>query len=196
MENKNYRINRDEVYFGEVINTGRIYRDISGDIENETGKLCAGSYYSYRNILFVPDENNHANDLLYNSPKYPVLNLTHDSEIIYLDGKNTLVQDAVNLAAVLQTFGFKQELTYKDVQLIRHTLLNSQYLKKHCELFGFEEDEWGFHSSFMEHPLKDYFTVLRNRCDKTLGEAMYHDIKMKPFKPSKKEVPIRKIGSR
>ena len=96
MDNRNYVVDRDQIYVGEVVRTDRIYR-YEGDTDffnTKPGQLDTGSWRSSRSILFVPTVEKFTNDLLYKSPNYPALNITDDNieEVIY---RSLLIKKAV-----------------------------------------------------------------------------------------------------
>lgn len=137
MENKKYVVCRDNIYVGEVVSLGGIYRhEIDGDL---FGKLSVGSWESYRSMLFVLNEDKLSNDLLYKSPNYPILNITDDETCLNLEENSIIIKDACNLAALLEYFGYKEELTYEDIMKIRKTFFTGRFARDNCQLFGFRE---------------------------------------------------------
>lgn len=142
MENRKYVVCRDNIYVGELVNTDRIVR-YEGDqnfFNTRPGQLTmGGGYYSYRSMLFVPDEKSYSNDLLYNTPDYPVLNVTSDETCLNLGENSTVITDACNLGALLEYFGFGKELTYEEIMTIRKTFFTGRFAKDHCRLFGWRE---------------------------------------------------------
>lgn len=141
MENRNYKVNRDNIYVGEVVRTDSIYR-YNGDTDffrTKPGMLNTGSWFSYRSMLFVPNEELLSNDLLYQSPNYPILNVTDDNICLSLGEKSIVIKDACNLAALLEYFGYNRELTFEDILKIRNTFFTGRFAKDNCELFGRKE---------------------------------------------------------
>lgn len=141
MENRNYKVNRDNIYVGEVVRTDSIYR-YNGDTDFFRTKpvmLDTGSWFSYRSMLFVPNEELLSNDLLYQSPNYPILNVTDDNICLSLGEKSIVIKDACNLAALLEYFGYNRELTFEDILKIRNTFFTGRFAKDNCELFGWKE---------------------------------------------------------
>lgn len=137
MENKKYVVCRDNIYVGEVVSLGGIYRhEIDEDL---FGKLSVGSWESYRSMLFVLNEDKLSNDLLYKSPNYPILNITDDETCLNLEENSIVIKDACNLAALLEYFGYKEELTYEDIMKIRKTFFTGRFARDNCQLFGFRE---------------------------------------------------------
>ena len=141
MENKKYKINRDNIYVGEVVKTDKIYR-YEGDHDfflTKPGQLSTGGWFLYRSMLFVPNEENLSNDLLYNSPNYPILNVTDDKICLNLKEESIVIKDACNLAELLKYFGYNEELTFDDIIKIRKTFFTGKFAMDNCELFGWKE---------------------------------------------------------
>ena len=73
MEHKN-TVKRDRLYVGELV--------VSYDYQlNDNGKVVVYIYDTCRNILFSLD-NDMATDVLYESPQYPVVNITNPTRYI------------------------------------------------------------------------------------------------------------------
>jgi len=141
MENKKYIVCRDNIYVGELVRTDSIYRYEGEDdfFRIKPGQLSTGSWRSYRSMLFVPNEDNLSNDLLYRTPNYPILNVTDDEICLNLRENSIVIKDACNLAALLEYFGYKKDLTYEDIIKIRRTFFTGNFAKNNCELFGYKE---------------------------------------------------------
>ena len=141
MENKKYVVCRDNIYVGEVVRTDSIYRYEGDDnfFRTKPGQLSTGSWKSYRSMLFVPNENKLSNDLLYRSPNYPILNVTDDETCLNLRENSIVIKDACNLAALLEYFGYKKNLTFEDIMKIRKIFFTGRFAKDHCQLFGLRE---------------------------------------------------------
>ena len=141
MENKKYVVCRDNIYVGEVVRTDSIYRYEGDDnfFRTKPGQLSTGSWKSYRSMLFVPNENKLSNDLLYRSPNYPILNVTDDETCLNLRENSIVIKDACNLAALLEYFGYKKDLTFEDIMKIRKIFFTGRFAKDHCQLFGLRE---------------------------------------------------------
>lgn len=141
MENRKYMVSRDNIYVGEVVRVDKIYR-YEGDTDffrTKPGQLDTGSWFSYRSMLFVPNEKKLSNDLLYRSPSYPILNVTDDKTCLGLGEKSIVIKDACNLAALLEYFGYNQDLTFEDIMRIRKTFFTGRFAMDNCELFGYKE---------------------------------------------------------
>lgn len=141
MKDRKYVVSRDDVYVGEVVRAFNIYRDL-GEVdifEAKSGKLDTGSWFSYRSMLFVPDENNFSNDLLYKTPNYPILNVTDDNVCLGLGKNSIVIRDACNLAELLEYFDYGKDLTFEDIMKIRKTFFTGKFAKDNCQLFGWRE---------------------------------------------------------
>ena len=141
MESRNYKVNRDNIYVGEVVRTNSIYR-YNRDYDcfrTKPGMLDTNSWFPYRSMLFVPNEDLLSNDLLYQSPNYPILNVTDDNTCLSLGENSIVIRDACNLAALLEYFGYKRELTFEDILKIKKTFFTGKFAKDNCELFGWKE---------------------------------------------------------
>lgn len=141
MENRNYKVNRDNVYVGEVVRADNIYRSNEGNnfLRNKPGMLDTDSWFSYRSMLFVPNEEKLSDDLLYRSPNYPILNVTDDNICLALAKNSCVIKDACNLAALLEYFGYNKDLTFEDILEIRKKFFTGRFAKDNCELFGYRE---------------------------------------------------------
>lgn len=198
MEDRKYKVSRDNVYVGEVVSTDFIYRSdliyrYEG-IPDKSGQLVPESWFPYRSMLFVPNEEKLSNDLLYRSPSYPILNVT-DDDICLGVGENIVIKDACNLAALLEYFGYSECLTFEDIMRIRKTFFNGKFVKDNCELFGWINTRLGYeYSRGSESVLpSEYFDVLFDRGDNTFMDALQYHEKMNAFAPHKQEGPIKKL---
>jgi len=188
MENRKYVVHRDEIYVGEVVRTNRIYsyqgesklfRDISG-------RLDTGSWKSYRSMLFVPNEDKWSNDLLYQSPNYPILNVTDDETCLNLREDNIVIRDACNLAALLEYFGYKKDLTYEDIMKIRKTFFTGNFVKKNCEVFGYKEimaEDLTFYvkGEKVTNPIAIAKRKMQYRLDQLAGHRMFSGVSDSPL---------------
>lgn len=185
MENINYKVCRDSVFVGTVIKPSSICRN-ERDCEYfqaKPGQLYVSSKRDYRNMLFVPTKERLANDLLYNSPNYKVLNMSDDEEI--LNSKNGIViEDACNLGELLKYFNYKNELTYNDILKIRQIFFTGRFALDHCELFGWQEswnDSWIYYENLLKSSealklskkrLEEIKEYARSRNFSYIGEAV------------------------
>lgn len=155
MENRKYKVSRNNIYVGEVVRTDRIYR-YEGDndlFHTKPGQLDTESWFSYRSMLFVPNEEKLSNDLLYRSPSYPILNVTDDETCLDLGEKSIVIKGACNLAALLEYFGYNKDLTFEDIMRIRKTFFTGRFAMDNCELFGWKEtkpEDWTYYKNGVE----------------------------------------------
>lgn len=141
MENKNYIVCRDDIHVGEVVRIDKIYRyeGESDFFKTKPGQLDTGPWMSYRSMLFVPNENKFADDLLYQTPIYPILNVTDDKICLNLGKNSIVIKDACNLSELLEYFGYNKYLNFEDIMKIRKTFFTGRFAKDNCELFGWKE---------------------------------------------------------
>lgn len=195
MVTRNYKVSRDDICVGLVARTDNIYR-YEGDTDffcTKPGQLSVGSWFSYRSMLFVPNEDKLANDLLYKSPNYPILNITDDDICLKL-GEGIIIKGTCNLAPLLEYFGYNKELVFEDIMRIRKTFFTGHFAQDNCELFGWKKSISGF-SRIPENVLpREYFVVLDDRGNNTLLEALLLHEKWNAFAPNKQEGPIRKLA--
>lgn len=225
MENRKYKICRDNIFAGEVIRTDEIYR-YDGDtnfFKIKPGKLYPESWISYRSILFVPNEEKLAIDLLYQSPYYPILNVTDDEICLNLKKNSIVIKDACNLAELLEYFGYNKDLTLEDILKIRKTFFSVKFAMDNCELFGWKEvkpEDWTYSKNGVEitdpKELKKliaqerknqregnrlFFRAEENVLPREYWEALNElgdddykkDEKRDVFTPNKEEGPIKKL---
>ena len=211
MENRKYKVFRDNIYVGQLIKANKIYRydGYNPPLDIKAGTILSEEKQIIRTILFVPDEKKLANDLLYNSPSYPILNITPDETCLKLGESSFVLSYNTNLSPILKFLGFNEELTYQDILVIRKTLFNDHWVLDNCELFGYKEDipkNWKklkkllgyreFSKFTNSHPLDDkYFFVLDDLGDPTVKDIRfgnYHSFD--PFIPHKQEGPIKKLN--
>ena len=217
MENKTYVVPRENIYVGEVI---RIVNDIyryDGETDlfrTKPGQLAANCWESLRSMLFVLDENKMANDLIYKSPHYPILNITDDKVCLNLTKNSVAIQEAYNIAPLLEHFGFKEYLTIDDIIRIRKIFFNGRFGKDNSKLFGYEEIIPSDFKPYISDPKERYAYFKRSlalnseRQFKNLdtsvlpkelmsilderGKRQYEPYE-KSFKPCKDEGPIKKL---
>lgn len=104
-------------------------------------------------MLFVPNEEKLSNDLLYRSPRYPILNVTDDETCLKLGEESIVIKDAFNLATLLEYFGYNKDLTFEDIMRIRKTFFTGRFARDNCELFGWKEikpEDWTYYKNGVE----------------------------------------------
>ena len=151
-------------------------------------------------MLFTLDEKRHANDLLYASPHYPILNMSKNEDC--LNEKICICMQTYQLYELLKYYNYPDIIGYKDVLKIRNTFFNCDYILDNCELYGLYEtgpfetgrettDSRGNHRTFnIEKEESDFppcfFYMMWDHRD-------YRHIDK--FKPCEEEGPIKSLGS-
>ncbi len=223
MENRKYVVCRDDIYVGELVRTNKIYR-YTGDCDffgTKPGQLTTCVWKSFRSMLFVPNENKLSNDLLYNTSNYPILNVTDDETCLNLGRKSIVVNEAYNLAVLLEYFGYKKDLTYEDIMKIRRTFFTGRFGKDNSKLFGMEEfipsrfmpnitdpdkryklykksvrlgSERQFGSISTNELPRELMNILDERGNHSLMDVIYDfDEKIDAFTPHQEEGPVKRL---
>lgn len=162
----NYNI--DNIYVGELVKANRIYRwyheskNKSEIISNSPWEV--EKYKKLRNILFSLTDDKLSNDLFYDSPNYPILNISDYNTISKLNNNIILVKDATNLKKLLEYFGYKNNLTEEDLIKIKNTLFKPTFILDLSLLFGYIEVE-----DTNNFDIKDIYT---NRLFKNINKSM------------------------
>lgn len=86
-----------------------------------------------RSMLFVLDEQKCANDLLYDSPHYPIFNIS-DKDLC-IDATIAICNYAYNMENFLQVFGYDDKLVYDDIIDIKDKFFYD-FMIDNCELLG------------------------------------------------------------
>ena len=131
MENNNYVVDRSSIYFGILVENKDEIHNL-GDVGNS---YYPSIYKVYRPILFRLDENNCANDLLNNTPNYPVLG--HLPIHVFQKNK-VMVIDSFCLGDLLEYRGYSELLDLSDVISIRNKIFTYRFLFENSSLFGYE----------------------------------------------------------
>lgn len=182
MKNKRYKVCRDNIYVGEVIRTRCVFnRGLAVLNGKETEKLGVDRWRSYRSILFTLNEDNLAEDLLYNSPNYPVLNISDDEKCMDFDEHIILVKSAYNISELLKYFGYREELTYEDIVKVRKAFFSPKFVYNYCELFGYknmkpEELTYYRHGVEITDPKKRKKCIAYEKRQQFLGHRTYLSI--------------------
>lgn len=137
-------VERKNIYAGEIIAP---FHSVEVEISNERGnklsveelkeqgisnvEFFAGSVY--RGILFKADENGLGQDLIYNTPAYPISSapskISADSKII--------IARTTNLDKLLEYLEYEDQLTGSDLLRVFGTLITSdRWIKANQRLFG------------------------------------------------------------
>ena len=110
-------IDRDSIYVGKLVKLSLIERNEDEDTKE---KYISTNYESYRSILFTIDKDGLCNDLIYDSPKYAILNHTNDDiywSMLLKENKHwniepkIVVIDSICIGPLLQKFNYNKELT-------------------------------------------------------------------------------------
>ena len=129
MEEHTNTIKRDKLYVGELV--------IPHEYQlKDNGEIVVYTYDNCRNILFSLDENEMASDVLYETPNYPVVNITNPTK--YIDS-DMVIKDAICLDELLKYFGYPEELTKEDINKIRDTFFTGSFGLDNAKLFGYHE---------------------------------------------------------
>lgn len=127
MEHKS-TVKRDRLYVGELVIPYEYHL-------KDNGKILVYAYELCRNILFSLDDDM-ATDVLFESPQYPVVNITNPTR--YID-RGIVVKDAICLDELLKYFGYSEELTEEDIKQIRQTFFTGDFCLNNAKLFGYQE---------------------------------------------------------
>lgn len=206
MKSSNYIVEAKNVYVGEVVKTSNIFKN------QKTSDVMLLEETSYRSMIFTINEDKMSEDLLYDSPNYPIINVTNEDK--YVEYEDIIVvKTAYELTPLLKYDNYKNYLTADDILNIRKTYFDGEYYYKYRNLFGYElennndSDEMSIEYELMRKrnlnnfiklnegvlPSK-YFYILKKFGNNTLLEVIdgyARDIDS--FKPSKEEGNIRKL---
>ena len=116
MKNRNYRVCRDDIYVGEVTKVSRLDRCTESIplYRVKSGDLVSNRVRFYRNMFFVPTEDKLPTDLMYDSPSYPILNMTDNEKCLSVED-GIVIEKSYNLGNLLEFLGYRKELSYRDV---------------------------------------------------------------------------------
>lgn len=139
MNNEDKKIYRDSIYAGALIRTSNIHRypiDVNPSFGVVPGSFYVNEYHFCRTMIFQLNEKKLAEDLLYDSPNYPILNIS-DREDLYFT--KLAIIDPINLGPLLKCFKYNEVITSAELKQIRNQFFNGRFAKDHCELFGMQE---------------------------------------------------------
>lgn len=139
MKTRKYIVDRDNVYVGKVIKASSVYRANSEGVYTKPGNLYPTKYLEYRTMLFTPNENKLADDLLYDSPNYPILNITDPSICLSFISDSIAISNICNLSELLRYFKYDEKLSYHDILKIRKKFFAAGFAQNNCTLFGLKE---------------------------------------------------------
>ena len=163
MENKNYSVNRKDIYVGEVVKASAIVRYNGADTyEISNQDLIANPFQKLRSCLFVPREDELSVDLLYKCPNYPILNYTFDQNCLNLRDR-VVIRRFYKLEDLLIHLKYGETLNINDVLKIRNTLFSGRYAKDNPGLFGLKEVIPDDYVAYKNGEVStDYYYRLRN----------------------------------
>lgn len=141
MENRYYKVNRNDVYVGRIIKFDPLENPF---YEYKTpSEVCPTGtkvHYCkiYRSMLFAPTRDGYAEDLLYTSPLYPAVNIAsdYDCKKAY---KNVIVTECCHLAKLLEYLGYQEVLSFEDLMRLRNTVFKKNWIRENMQLFGMQE---------------------------------------------------------
>lgn len=139
MTNSNYQIKRENIFIGRVVKPNS-----RNQIILEKGKLSIYQFTPCRSILFTLNDQNLADDLLYESPKYPILN---SSAIDCCLHSEFVIQEEYNLEPLLVFFQFPDLLTLQEITTLRKHFFDGTWGFRNCHLFGYREilpEDWEY----------------------------------------------------
>lgn len=207
----NNTIKRDSVFIGQVVklNTVKI----------KDNKFIPDIYSVYRSILFTIDDDGLSNDLIYDSPKYAVLNYA-DNDIYWSNmlketkhrdfDLKVVVINTLNIGILLKKLGFSEQLTKSDIDYIKRVVFNKKILEDKCYQFGlvpaYNKKSIGWYNkdikktNYTMGPTKLYYEMEPYRdainefgSDKKISilKKGVH-VNLDAFKPSRKEGKVKK----
>ena len=232
MKDRNYKVNIKDIYVGKVQDIDLSKLTICHDFpyinfdnnEEELRRYFQNKSYLFkkdrnfieygkgwpchftRSMLFTLDGNNHADDLLYDSPHYPVFNISPNEDC--LSSSVSIADYAFELYEVLKFLGCPEEMGYEEVLNLRKTLFSCDYVLDNCRKFGVIEtdpretsfevcDSSGRHRVFNEET-KD-FPLPRCHFNGIVHCRDYYDYRSKcvidAFKPCDEEGKIKSLGT-
>lgn len=193
MTDKNYKIDRDNIYVGQVMKTFDIYR-------NKDKMLELNGFYVCRSMLFVKTEEKQASDLLYNTSDYPILNVSEDRKCC---SSPFVVDNIYNLSKLLQYFGYPEELTIEHIIEIRKKYFDGKFVKENCKLFGWAKKNQNNFDKLLQVIYEDkgngvlpseLFTILNENGNKKWYDFFFGDsYALDPFTPHLKEGNVKKL---
>ena len=133
MKKGNYVVSRNSIYIGTVIKV-----DKESIVRDKNNKLKIFSFCRLRNIIFTPNNQGYAKDLLYSSPSYPILNMANDKPFSHNEDF-ILIHDIYNLNELLNYLGYNSFLTHEDILNLRRKIFNGKFVQMNPNLFGWQE---------------------------------------------------------
>lgn len=150
---KKYIIDRRDVCGGLLL---EYFSDLKFEISGENGfKLseddlkeqgvsnikCTGGFVC-RGLLFSINEEGLSNDLIYNSPEYPIRGIEPKISL----ESNYIIEHYVELEELLKFLKFDNNLTQSDLnKIFKLLILNERWLSKNRHVFGIKDADNLFH---------------------------------------------------
>lgn len=203
MKNCNYIVNRDDIYVGVLSSTIKeqitlcpngMYINLPFLTEERIrhgfddkrylikrkSHLCYGngSIFSVtdefkRNMLFVLDDNKLANDLLYDSPHYPIFNISEDE--VCLNSPISFKHQVYQMKTLLEYFDYPVKLTYDHILQIKNFFFGD-FLLDNCELFGIYETDTHETGVEMYDLVGNHRTFNLDKEDAVLPKCYFRDL--------------------
>lgn len=136
MKTVDYKISRENVYVGRIVKPLSFYLHNRKCNGYEVGDIEVGAWRTYRNSFFTINDELMADDLLYDSPNYPILNISNPDSYLNAD---PIIIKAYNIERLLEFFGFDSFLNHEDIVNICRSYFNGYFPKDNALLFGYRE---------------------------------------------------------
>jgi len=202
METEKYKVCRENIYAGSLVFTCEVYSKPLYHGEDVSKKVTTNIQKKCRTMLFVPDDKMFANDLLYSSPSYPILNMSNpekyldilkfdDYDRYYLNSNKGIfvIDQMCCLGPLLKFLGYDKNLSYEKILEIRKRLFNgttSKDIQEYESMFNLIE----------KHFSKEYTELLRSLGTISLNDSLNNTFinKKNIFAPSRAEVYVKKLS--
>lgn len=135
MKKTTYQVNRDQIYVGQVINNIDLScYDKNPCLNLKNGELVLFPYVmaTYRSMLFVPTKDGLAQDLLYDSPNYPIVDISRNISCQY---SQFLIHDTYNLSHILKFYNYPEVLDERDIVKIRKRFFDGKFTRTKAGMF-------------------------------------------------------------
>ena len=184
MKDKNYVVDRKDVYAGRLIHAKSVYETYDHSC------IYPMNYNVCRSVLFGINPDQTSSDLLYESGNYPILNVT-DNKIIKNNVRSSkdgafIIDNAINIDKLLEYYGYDEKLTYHEILNVRNSIFSYFFLVQNSMDFGQYYEGLKFYPVFDDAPNIEYFDAVYNLRDQSFDGA-------DNFKPSKEEGHVRSL---
>lgn len=219
MKKQDYVVCRNNIYVGHVARVNKYFiNKVSDDEDNDDfSAILVNDYTIYRSILFTPNQENQAQDLLYDSPNYSIINSLDAEEAYNVNENSIIIIDACNLNQLLEYFNYNDILAIEDIIKLRKKFFTGKFTKDNAQLFGWKEikvNDLKIYNmknkkEFVKRQRKGYrlfYNIEKNNCfeeywdvlDEYGNNNIFDIIKGKEkridvFKPIKEEGKIKKL---